>query len=331
MTHLPVRQPAGGPETAGTVAVLSRDLQSALHAAADFAAHDTADATRRAYRSDWALFEAWCTRHRLAALPATPGAVAAFLAAQAGAGLRPSTLGRRLAAIRWAHLRAGHEPPTNSEAVRATLRGIRRARGVATVKKAPATADLVRRMADLADVATLQGKRDRALLLVGFAGAFRRAELVALTVDDLAEHVGGLLIRVRRSKTDQEGVGATVPLRRGATHCPIAALRSWLRAACIADGPLFRAVWKGGGRVRPTALSSGAVGTIVKDYAERAGLDAAAFSGHSLRAGFLTSAAGRGASLWKMREVSRHRSVDTLAGYVRDAELFTDHAGDGLL
>ena len=306
-----------------------------LEAAARFAAADSAPSTRRAYASDWRRFVTWCTGHGLEPLPAAPGVVAAFLAAEAGQGRRAATLARRLAAIRAAHLRAGHEPPSSSEAVRATLRGIRRTIGAAPVKKAPATAELVRAMIDACDVGTLPGLRDRALLLLGFAGAFRRGELVALDVADLEEVAGGLRVRVRRSKTDQEGQGSVVPVRRGLAeagrYCPVRAVRAWLRAAEITEGPVFRAVWKGGRRVRPTPLSAGAVAEVVKSYAAQVGADPAQFAGHSLRAGFLTSAAGRGASLWKLRDVSRHRSVDTLAGYVRDAELFTDHAGEGLL
>jgi len=314
---------------------LARDLASA----AAFAAADSAPATRRAYASDWRRFTAWCAGHALDPLPATPGAVAAFLAAEAGQGRTPSTLGRRLAAIRAAHLRAGHEPPSTNEGVRATLRGIRRTVGAAPAKKAPATADVVRRMVDACDVTTLAGLRDRALLLLGFGGAFRRSELVALDVLDLEEVAGGLRVRVRRSKTDQEGQGAVVPVRRGAAedgrYCPVRAVQAWLRAAGIAEGPVFRPLWRGGparaARPRATRLSDGSVAAIVKAYAERVGADPARFAAHSLRAGFLTSAASRGATLWKLRDVSRHRSVDTLAGYVRDAELFTDHAGDGLL
>lgn len=306
-----------------------------LAAAARFAAADSAASTRRAYASDWRRFTVWCAGHGLEALPAPAGAVAAFLAAEAGQGRSPSTLGRRLAAIRAAHLRAGHESPSGSEVVRATLRGIRRTVGVAPRKKAPATADVVRAMADGCDVKTLVGLRDRALLLLGFAGAFRRSELVALDITDLEEVSGGLRVRLRRSKTDQEGQGTVVPVRRGSAdggrYCPVRAVRAWIRAARITEGPIFRGVWKGGRHVRASPLSAGVVAAIVKAYAERVGADPARFAGHSLRAGFLTSAAGRGASLWKLRDVSRHRSVDTLAGYVRDAELFTDHAGEGLL
>src|SRR5690349_7379536 len=158
-----------GPATAGTAliasqAVLPPALARELEEAAAFAAADSAPSTRRAYAADWRRFTAWCSGHGLAALPASPGAVAAFLAAEAGQGRVPSTLGRRLAAIRAAHLRAGHEPPSATEAVRATLRGIRRTVGVAPVKKAPAAAQPVRLMADACDPATLAGLRDRAVL-----------------------------------------------------------------------------------------------------------------------------------------------------------------------
>ena len=140
----------------------------------------------------------------------------------------------------------------------------------------------------------------------------------------------GLLVTVRGSKTDQERAGATIAIARGDVACPAKALREWLDAAGIEDGPIFRPIDRGG-TVRPSRLTDRSVANIVKAYAERAGFDASAFSGHSLRAGFLTSAAGKGASIFKMMDVSRHKSVDTLRGYVRDAELFKDHAGAGLL
>jgi integrase len=131
------------------------------------------------------------------------------------------------------------------------------------------------------------------------------------------------------SKTDQEGHGATIAVVRGSIACPVAALRLWLEAAAITAGPVFRAVKKGSGL--GDRLSSHGVAAVVKAHAQRVGLDPILFSGHSLRSGFLTSAAKRGASIFKMMDVSRHKSVDTLRGYVRDAELFQDHAGAGLL
>jgi integrase len=176
----------------------------------------------------------------------------------------------------------------------------------------------------------LIGLRDRALLLLGFAGAFRRSELVALNVADFGETAEGLRIRIARSKTDQEGQGVTIAVVPGSVACPVRALRAWLEAAGISEGAVFRPVAKGG-RIASARLGSKAVGLIVKKHATKLGLDPLAFGGHSLRAGFLTSAAARGASIFKMMDVSRHRSVDTLRGYVRDAELFRDHAGAGLL
>jgi integrase len=176
----------------------------------------------------------------------------------------------------------------------------------------------------------LAGLRDRALLLVGFGGALRRSELVALDVADIAETETGLLVTIRGSKTDQERAGTTIAIARGDVACPAKALREWLDAARIESGPIFRPIDKGG-TVRAFRLACRSVANIVKAYAARAGFDASTFSGHSLRAGFLTSAAGKGASIFKMMDVSRHKSVDTLRGYVRDSELFKDHAGAGLL
>jgi integrase len=166
--------------------------------------------------------------------------------------------------------------------------------------------------------------------LLGFAGAFRRSELVALGVADIEETEAGLRVTIRHSKTDQEGQGVTIAIARGDVACPVKALREWLGAAGIETGSLFRPINKSG-RVAQARLTDRSVANIVKAYAERAGFDASTFSGHSLRSGFLTSAAAKGASIFKMMDVSRHRSVETLRGYVRDAELFKDHAGAGLL
>src|SRR5215467_12500960 len=177
--------------------------------AAAFARQDKAPATRKAYRSDFAGFQAWCTTRGVDALPAIPETVAAYLASEAEAGRKPSTIGRRCAAIRYAHKLAGHEPPTNSEAVKATLRGIRRSIGVAPVRKAPAVAEIMLDMAHAAPTG-IKGLRDRALLLLGFGGAFRRSELVALDIADVEETEDGFRVTIRHSKTDQEGIGTTI-------------------------------------------------------------------------------------------------------------------------
>jgi site-specific recombinase XerD len=304
-------------------------IEEDMEAAAEFLIAEKSAATQAAYRSDFRIFVAYCTARGLAAMPATAGAVMGFLSAEAKGGARASTLGRRVAAIRYAHKLGGHEPPTNAEAVKALMRGIRRTIGSAKVQKAPATADLLRAMVE-ACPDTLRGKRDRALLALGFAGAFRRSELVALLVEDLVEAPDGFRVTIRRSKTDQEGQGQEIGIPRGTKLRPVEAVRTWLDAARITEGYVFRSITQAG-LMSSAGLSSDAVPDIVKAYAVRTGLDATFFSGHSLRAGFLTSGAEAGASVFKLMEVSRHRSVDTLRGYVRRADLFLDHAGASFL
>jgi integrase len=176
----------------------------------------------------------------------------------------------------------------------------------------------------------LVGKRDRAILLLGFAGAFRRSELVALDVADIEPSDFGLRITIRRSKTDQEGEGTVIGIAPGMTECPVQALTLWLCASGIVEGPIFRSINKAG-KISVTRLSDRSIANLVKQYADRIGLNARLFSGHSLRSGFLTSAAANGASIFKMMDLSRHKSADTLRDYVRDAKLFENHAGAGLL
>jgi site-specific recombinase XerD len=305
-------------------------LRAALEGAADLASNEKAAGTRRIYSSDFAIFRAWCADQGLCAMPAEPGAVAAFVAHEAGRGIACSTIGRRVAAIKYAHKLAGHPTPTDDERVKSVVRGARRTLGVAPVKKSAATADKLIGMV-VGGGNGLAAKRDRALLLLGFALAARRSELVALDVGDIAECDEGLRVTIRRSKTDQEGAGAVIAVVRGSIACPVAAVREWIAAAGISEGALFRSVPKGGRRIGDKRLPAQCVALIVKHHAKRLGLDAGAFSGHSLRSGFLTSAAARGASIFKMMDVSRHKSVDALRGYVRDADAFRDHAGAGLL
>ena len=289
---------------------------------------EKAAATRRAYRADFLIFRAWCDERRLDAFPASPATVAAFLAHEANRKVKASTIGRRVAAIRYAHKLAGLATPTDDERVKITVRVIRRAVGTAKSKKAPATTECLLAMAANTGPG-LKGLRDRALLLLGFAGAFRRSELVALDVSDIEKTPDGIKVTIRHSKPYQEGAGQVIAISFGKVACPVAALKHWIAAAGIQSGAIFRNINRHGrigGR-----LTDRSVPHIVKEHAARLGLDPDQFAGHSLRAGFLTSAAARGASIFKMMDVSRHRSVHTLRGYVRDAELFKGHAGADLL
>jgi integrase len=177
---------------------------------------------------------------------------------------------------------------------------------------------------------TLVGKRDRALILVGFAAAMRRSELVALMLDDLERVPEGVFVHIRKSKTDQEGQGHVVPVPRGSKLRVVDALDDWLEAAAIVDGAVFRSVGKGG-HVSVAALSDRSVPNVVKRWAKAAGFDPEHFSGHSLRSGFVTAALEKGADTLKVMDVTRHKSVDTLKIYDRRAKAFKNHAGKGFL
>jgi len=200
---------------------LPAELTATLELAADFAKASKAKATQDVYESDFRIFESWCRSRGLSALPATAESLCAFLADQATLGKRASTLGRRLAAVRYFHRAAGYETPTADEKVKQVLSGVRRTIGAAPVRKRAATSDLVLSMVPRGD--SLRELRNRAIILVGFAGAFRRSELVALNVDDIEETAEGMLVTLRRSKTDQEGLGRRVAIPRGEIACPVAA------------------------------------------------------------------------------------------------------------
>jgi integrase len=300
-----------------------------LAAALRFAAAAKADNTRRAYAADWADFCRWAASRGAEALPCPPGLVCGYLAALAESGLRAATITRRAAAMAHRHRAAGLDPPTANPAVREVLRGIRQSLGTAPQSKTPATADLIARML-AACPATMIGLRDRALIALGFAGAFRRSELLALAVVDLTDLPDGLRVLIRRSKTDPEAQGQEIAIPCGTQLRPVETLQAWLAAAAITDGPLFRPVSKGG-TVGPAPLGADGFVRALKRRAADAGLDPAGVAGHSLRAGFLTSAADSGADALKMAEVSRHKSLDTLRRYVRRANLFKAHAGAGFL
>jgi site-specific recombinase XerD len=288
-----------------------------------------AASTERAYRRGWGDFCAWCAFRGVEPLPAHPAAVAMYLSFLADRGLSAASIGQRAAAIAHRHRKAGHDAPTTNPVVQDALRGIRRTVGTAPQRKSAATADRIRAMLD-ACPDTMIGIRDRALLALGFAGAFRRSELVALQLADLEEVADGYRVTIRRSKTDQTGEGAEIVIPRGLKIRPVAAVQAWLQAAGIETGYLFRQVHRGG-HVRPWGIAGRVVAEIVKQYALAAGLDPAEFSGHSLRAGFVTSAAESGASILKIQETSRHKSTDVLAGYVRRVDMFKDHAGAAFL
>jgi len=308
------------------------ERERAFSEARRYAKKSRSDSTWRAYRGDWAVFEAWCETVALIPLPAEPETIAMFVASQASDGLSPSTLTRRLAAVRLVHLGAGHPSPHNTIQVTEVMRGIRRDWGKPPAKKAPAIDEEIKKMVDAVEPESAKGLRDRALLLFGFAGAFRRSELVALNTWNLEERDEGLKVTIEQSKTDQEGQGQAIAILRqpGSPYCPVQAMQDWLTVAAIERGALFRRMYRSD-NVGAVRLSAQSVAIVIKDCAHKAGLDSSRYSGHSLRSGFLTSAARNHASIFKMADQSRHRSLDVLRQYVKDEDLFRDNAGDGLL
>ena len=304
---------------------LAARLEEAGARAADYILKAKAANTVRGYRADWADFAGWCEAYRRPALPASPDTLAYYLADRSR-DLKTSTLQRRLAAIAEANRVAGHEPPTRAAAVRFVWAGVRREKGVAQSHMKPALTRHIRDMVGhLPD--TLLGARDRALLLLGFAGAMRRGELVGLDVADIALADEGLVVVVRKTKTDQFGVGRKVGIPFGAhpETCPVKGVQRWLDLSGVDEGPLFRSVSKHG-RVSEHRLSDRAVAEVVKRSLVRAGRTARRYAGHSLRAGLSTQAAMAGVSERAIQDQSGHRSLAVLRRYVRDGSLFRENA-----
>ena len=283
-----------------------------------------AEGTRRVYQCDLAHFLAWG-----GAIPASDRMIAQYLADHVGK-LSPATMERRLAILSKAHAAMGVASPTGSELVRATLRGIKRSVGAAQVQAKPLMRDdLFALLASAGD--DPKSIRDCALLLIGFAGGFRRSELVGLNQGDI-EHVRqGVIVHLRRSKTDQLGAGRKIAIPFGRTRwCPVSALDRWLEISSIDADPLFRPINRHG-HMSPQRLSGEAVSLIVKERLRKAGIDPTGYSGHSLRAGFATSAAMAGASNWKIRQQTGHRSDAMLARYIRDGDAFVNNAAGLIL
>ena len=299
--------------------------RAALALAKSKAYQSAADApgTLRAYKTDLANFKAWCEAHGFQAMPATPETVGAYLAA-AGLGYALPTLRRRVAAIARAHRIAKQPLDTRHPAIRETLRGIARTHGEPARRSAALTTDEVKRL-----VATcgsdLAGRRDRALLLLGFAGALRRSELVGLDVEHVSPAPLGLRLLITRSKTDKAGEGAEIGIARGsaAETCPVRALRAWLRAAEVTEGPIFRRVTQSN-TVGAKRLHPDAVRQILLKRAALAGISGTLLepvTPHGLRAGFVTTAYSKGVPDEEIMGHTRHRSLTTMRSYVRRAKL----------
>ncbi|WP_273727829.1 site-specific integrase [Brucella gallinifaecis] len=287
--------------------------------------HSLSENTKRSYRADLAHFE-----DTGRTLPASPSDMASYIAEMAG-HFAVATIERRLASLAKAHRTRGYDDPCKSELVKSTLRGIRRSLGTKQRQAAAILRDDLFAMLDRLSDQRPKGIRDRALLLVGFATAMRRSELAALNVEDIEFIPRGMMVNLCRSKTDQEGHGRKIAVPLGRTrHCPVTAVKAWLDVLGWSAGPIFVCINKHG-HLLDRRISGEAVSLVVKMRMADAGYDPKPFSGHSLRAGFATSAAQAGASTYKIRQTTGHRTESSLSRYIRDTDLFTDAAISRLL
>ena len=306
--------------------------QAALDAARALGRNAAAPATLRAYKADWTHYAAWCAAKGFTPVPAAPAIVGAYLASLKDSHA-PTTIRRRLAALGKMH-RFNDLPwyPGHRD-IQEPLQGLLRQRGRPVRKAAALTLPLLRQLLATCD-RTARGRRDRALLLIGFAGALRRSELVALQVEHVAVVAGGLRLRLLRGKTDQAGQGAEVGLPRGrhAETCPVRAFDEWQAVARRKAGPLFRRVGAAGG-IGTAALHPDAVRRILAHRAGLAGLElegAERLSAHALRVGFITEAYGKGVRDEDIMRHTRHRDLRTMRGYVQRAGLVDDSPAGAL-
>jgi integrase len=289
--------------------------------------------TSRAYASDWRSFEAWCLSEGVEAGRADDVVVANYLAVLADEGCAPGSIARVYSGL-LATLRSSAPetwpPGLRPYRIAQVLKGIRRDNARLVVRKRPLTdVEVAKIVSNLGH--DLKATRDRALLLVGVMGGFRRSELVGLDVETLQVTDAGLQVYLPKSKTDQEGDGRTVGIlaQNNSEECPIRALGEWTDAASIISGPIFRPVVRG--RAIDRRLNDRAVARIVKETVASIGLDADDFSGHSMRAGFVTTAARQGKSLESIMKQTGHKSIKQLMEYIRHATVFVDNATSGFM
>lgn len=299
-------------------------------AALSFQNAGRSEATKRAYRSDWADFSDWCAHNAEEPLPASAVAVANYVAYIAsGDRAKKSTVTRRVAAINKQHEMSGYARPGRSTEVSQVVAGVRRALSSDVDKACPFGRSLLEAATRGLDDTALRDVRDKALLLLGFACALRRSEIVSIQVEDLRfEEGSGVILAIPVSKTDQERTGHLVamPYAKDTSLCPVKALERWLELSGVRTGALFRGVLKNG-EIRGAALNPGSVNDIIKRAARKAGVpDPEEYSGHSLRAGFVTDAREAGVPDHLIMRTTRHKDPRTLSGYDRPAMLLENTA-----
>ncbi|HTX85275.1 MAG TPA: tyrosine-type recombinase/integrase [Streptosporangiaceae bacterium] len=337
-----------GPLTVPDGAARAAEIEELSRRAAMYATRAKGDGTRRAYRSAWGQLAAWCAGISREPLAADPDTIAMYVVRCADQGFAVSSIRVHLAAIKTAHLLAGLSLDLRHPRLAMVVEGVTRSKGIRPRRRAAPAVPGVLRLLLAARPSPDEpiGARDRAMLLLGFGAALRRSELVALTIGDVETVPGrGIMLTIGRSKTDQAGAGQRVAVHANPAEpgcCPAVALDDWLRhrrdapdldwtasATMRARRPLFCAVTKTG-KVTGEGLSDKAVVRLVKQAAEGAGLDPDKFAGHSLRRGLLTAGADNRAQLPELMRQSRHRSAQSVLGYLEPADLWRNNVTEGV-
>jgi integrase len=346
-------KPAAMANAEGITESALSQLPALVERAAHYAQSTIADVTAKNYASDFRHFRIWAEARALYSMPPDVATVACYIAALADGNVenhwtdragraRVRKVAHKYGSIQKAYQgivheirRAGHDWPFAIPAITKVMHGIKYRKGDTKKRVAPLEiADLRACLAKMRDrrFDDIQIKRDRAMLAIGFYAALRRAEIVALKVDDLEFTKDGLLVTIRRSKTDQFAEGQTVGIKTQTDPkvCAVALMQDWLTASELKDGPLFRRIDSRSDAIGVKPLTRQVVAMIVKKWAEAAGLDPDRFAGHSLRAGFVTTAAAKGVTLHNIMRQTRHKSERVAMTYIRPATVFRDNPTDGL-
>tara|TARA_B110000503_G_scaffold49567_1_gene80515 strand:- start:3557 stop:4513 length:957 start_codon:yes stop_codon:yes gene_type:complete len=286
--------------------------------------------TIRAYRSDFNDFELFCAQNGFKSIPSDPKIVSLYLTYLSTKNAKMSTLKRRLVSIGVIHKLKGHYLDTKHPSIIENIMGIKRRKGSIQKSKKPILINNLKKIINVIDEQKKQQikkLRDRAIILIGFSGGFRRNEIVSLDYDDLDFVTEGLKINIRRSKTDQfgEGLIKALPYFDSSQYCPVVSLQKWLKLSEIKSGALFRRFLKGS-KISNKRLTDQTVALLIKEYLQLAGIDSKNYSGHSLRSGFATSAAESGAEERSIMAMTGHKSTEMVRRYIKEANLFKNNA-----
>ena len=297
--------------------------------------------TRITYEKGWQHFSGYCSDRKINPFSATSDEIIGFLIELAtkprprsGKTLSMGTITLYQSAINRQYIDSGKTPPVNHPKIKTVLKGLSRIKGNTPRKVKAIREHHIAKILKQCD-STLIGIRDAAIISLGFAGALRRSEICELNVEDIeilhnAKGNSRMIVNIRKSKTDQESKGQKIAIPEGKFIRPIDKVQNWLKTARIHEGPLFQTMRRGG-KIRGSRLHHSDIPRLVKNYAKSIGLNPKEFSAHSLRAGFVTSAAVHNARLDKIMEVTRHKNPATVMQYIRDTNSFQDHAGKKFL